>query len=356
MKPPPDARVSVVSQINPRGTFPAGGWDARSGRRNDSRKENYAGGNQPGEPEADAPLGNLAFTDVNGYISQVVAWEAHLRIITGRDYYDVGLGVGQDDRIVFVRKKDAWLTRDRAAAVGIGLPQARLEVLPGKDGSPRGGRIWSGMGLPAGRQRPIVGPSGFSYAFAPVSVILRGRRRNGMRMLAAGPGNLKGKPGCPVSRSEIRHFWSWEALLECAAAEEISVRWRHPSGFRRRAPDMRAGEQDASGAADYFAERRVPPVAMDFLVSEGITLLTWGSGAGQPDGPKDDWRVDGDDLKDMEFYRVLDPFQAYQEIAQWVGGVLPGRGAPIVEITDSGVLAAKHGFDRWSFRKPPAGG
>ena len=57
-------------------------------------------------------------------------------------------------------------------------------------------------------------------------------------------------------------------------------------------------------------------------------------------------------LKDYEFYKIFDAFQAFQEISMFMGGVL-GRGEKeIVEVEDKYKIT-QHGFDKWSFRKEP---
>jgi len=57
-------------------------------------------------------------------------------------------------------------------------------------------------------------------------------------------------------------------------------------------------------------------------------------------------------LKDYEFYKVFDSFQAFQEISMFMGGVL-GRGEKeIIEVEDKYKIT-QHGFDKWSFRKEP---
>lgn len=55
-------------------------------------------------------------------------------------------------------------------------------------------------------------------------------------------------------------------------------------------------------------------------------------------------------LKDMEFYRVTDPFTAFQELSMYISGVMGGRSPRMVEISNDDRIA-KHGFDKWSFRK-----
>ncbi len=63
--------------------------------------------------------------------------------------------------------------------------------------------------------------------------------------------------------------------------------------------------------------------------------------------------VNGDFLKLFKFYRVLDASTAHMEIANYVGGVLPGAANPMVEISDESKIV-KHGHDlKVSFRNMP---
>jgi hypothetical protein len=56
-------------------------------------------------------------------------------------------------------------------------------------------------------------------------------------------------------------------------------------------------------------------------------------------------------LKAFNFHRVMDQFACWQEISMWIGGVMPGRQSPMVEISDTSKIA-KHGFDPvMGFRK-----
>jgi hypothetical protein len=57
-------------------------------------------------------------------------------------------------------------------------------------------------------------------------------------------------------------------------------------------------------------------------------------------------------LKDYEFYKVFDAFQAFQEISMFIGGVLGNREKDIVVVADKYKIE-QHGFDKWSFRKEP---
>ena len=56
-------------------------------------------------------------------------------------------------------------------------------------------------------------------------------------------------------------------------------------------------------------------------------------------------------LKDMQFYRLVDPYTAFQEIQMYLGGMAsPEKLIPPI---DDKTLAAAKGFDKWSFRKEP---
>lgn len=55
-------------------------------------------------------------------------------------------------------------------------------------------------------------------------------------------------------------------------------------------------------------------------------------------------------LKEYEFYKVFDAFQAFQEIQMFISGVLGSNEKNIVEVEDKYKIT-QHGFDKWSFRK-----
>ena len=56
-------------------------------------------------------------------------------------------------------------------------------------------------------------------------------------------------------------------------------------------------------------------------------------------------------LKDVEFYRVMDPYTAFQDLAMYWGGMAQDN-RPIPAVSDKDMVTAK-GFDKWSFRKEP---
>lgn len=57
-------------------------------------------------------------------------------------------------------------------------------------------------------------------------------------------------------------------------------------------------------------------------------------------------------LRQYNFQRVKDPFTAFQDIQSFLSGVMGNTEREIITV-DNDTRIAKHGFDKWSFRKPP---
>ena len=58
-------------------------------------------------------------------------------------------------------------------------------------------------------------------------------------------------------------------------------------------------------------------------------------------------------LKEFEFYKVIDAFTAFTELQMFISGVLGTGEKEIIEIEDKYKIK-KHGFDKWSFRREPS--
>lgn len=57
-------------------------------------------------------------------------------------------------------------------------------------------------------------------------------------------------------------------------------------------------------------------------------------------------------LADIKFFKVKDVFTTYQDLGQFISGVLGGQCPITVELSDK-IRSQKHGFNEWSFRTPP---
>ena len=114
--------------------------------------------------------------------------------------------------------------------------------------------------------------------------------------------------------------------------------------------------------ATYDPARRFQPPTLpaDLHVAYGVPLWLYATNftpaacralAGPP-GPR---LFLNPSLQELEFFRVCDAYQAYQQISQFVGGVLQQPAAPTAQASDADRLR-KHGFDqKRSFRKMPRG-
>jgi len=57
-------------------------------------------------------------------------------------------------------------------------------------------------------------------------------------------------------------------------------------------------------------------------------------------------------LKEYSFHKVKDPFSAHQDLVQYISSFLHQPENPMVQISDQDKIA-KHGFNKFSFRKEP---
>ena len=58
-------------------------------------------------------------------------------------------------------------------------------------------------------------------------------------------------------------------------------------------------------------------------------------------------------LSEYKFFRVKDAFTAFQELSQYIGGVIGVHPDPVGDIADKDMRDAK-GFDEWSFKRRPS--
>ena len=280
-------------------------------------------------------------------------------IVGGKDYYDSGLAYGVDESVVFVRTGRKLLDYEAGflrefqwwgSAPGISIPE--------KSKARRAERsVWQDREY--GARVTSWWHEGTSYYAEGVQVILCGRYYGGVRIRSYKP-----PYGAPTryeyerihtpshwnsSDWKTETFWDQNSasrfLAKCGAQLENSR-----GKFRGDRPESRA-----------FYRAALPQHLVDKMVEARITVATrCSSDCEQVKAPGERysnwygvWRVDDDTLKNVTFAKVLDPVTCFQEIEMWVGGVLPKPGNPMVEITDDKIKAAKHGMDKWSFRRMP---
>lgn len=244
-----------------------------------------------------------------------------MRIIGGHDFYDTAFAYGRDTTLVYERAslEKAAITPIRDVPLRPALSQQFAIRL-----------------TDAGRQRVTAN-------FSPFVVWFAGKRYGAIELAISGYG-LNGRHRLDYS-SETEVFWTSEAFREAAGKHDLHIRGRgvvQEGGIR---------QFDLATLPDFFADEGTAE-ERDWLIENGHAIArqvrSWTI------GDRDGWVFDCDGLKEIAFAKVLDPFAAFQELSMYLGGVLARPGPEMVEIRDEKSVVAKKGFDRWSFRKPPA--
>lgn len=238
-----------------------------------------------------------------------------MRIVGGKDYYDGALALGRDEDLVFVRNKHSTARTVPPETVPLRSVPRRFRLLEAD------GRGWS-QGVESHSHE------GIDYLIHGIGVWFAGKRYPGVRIQER---SSRWSVGPEVSRT-IWRFEEAERFLNSIGL------------YMPRKPSIAA-----TVMRDFF-EREDSPAETSWLIENGVAIAIWHV---EPYGDGDGWRFNTDGLKEIGFARVLDPYTAFQELSMFVGGVMARPGNPIVRITDDEVLAGKHGFDKWSFRKMP---
>lgn len=244
-----------------------------------------------------------------------------MRILGGHDYYDTALAFGRDETLVFVRSPSEKARQVKESEAGL---------------------------RPAPEGAITFGSSDFirntthlhdnvEYTIYPRIVWFAGRRHGGMQVTRYGRGFKSGS-------MEDLWFWDADRFSEFLASIEASL--REP----RKGRDPDASINTASVEAFFSDPGREAEVS--WLVDQRISIAIsemdrWTRSENAC------WRIDGDGLKDIHFQRRVTPYEAFQMLSQWVGGVLPRNGAEMVVIKDEKTMLSKHGMDKWSFKTPP---
>jgi hypothetical protein len=235
-----------------------------------------------------------------------------MRIISDfHDYYDVVQATGQDQTLIYHRKREE-------VSVSI-YPLPVLKLPPWRN--------WQDNRETQIRQH-IVGFCGKIY---PVVVLTQADSR---------------KPVICHNMDEVdsfvRDFCHKRQIAEYHAETKPPWRRRGWVSYRFSRSTFEKHFMECAEKRDAFSglfiEKRCP-------VWIGTVLeYSWRRCAGKI--------VYNGSLKELEFYRLVDTYTAFQEIAMFLGGLaVPLKEIPTVP---DKVMVGIKGFDQWSFRKPPA--
>lgn len=243
-----------------------------------------------------------------------------MRIIVGNDYYDNVMSYGHDDHVTFVREKDHTVLMED---IILRRNYISFYAQPVKKSDVRRFTYANVFYVKDTR-----------YDIRPICVIFCGKRYSGVKVTCSDDVNSW-------------FFWDFEKFQEF-----LNDRGHYLNSSRRpSAWDLRSKDGEIRYySEEYFEVRECFKEEMDYLIANRITIMS-NDGDTIKDYRGEFWRINPYNLKDMQFYKAVDAYTAFQEIEMWIGGILPAQGNPMVVITDDKVKAEKHGFDKWSFRR-----
>lgn len=268
------------------------------------------------------------------------------------DYYDSAMALGHEASVIFSRSQQIELPyREQGWGADLGRLARELcqhaPVAPALDGPARARitDLWRPLAQrfeqaplyqhARARSHPPYGYESFACA-QPMLILLAG----------------KAYPSYAVKSHDdaIRIAYSFQELAEFGALAQIP-------GHEQREYGVKAGPAKPFERARAFFEQSPSDALSALLVAQRAPLaLAWGARA-RP-RPRSDLAAElglllrNPRLGDVEFGKRMDAYSVFQELEMFIGGVLPQSGAPTVELTDKDLIA-KHGFNHWSFRKPP---
>lgn len=235
-----------------------------------------------------------------------------MRIIGGHDYYDSALAYGRDDDIMFVRDACQFMHKDTPL-------EWPIETIFSYNGRQEryADRYYHVVDKTTRYTRPLV-------------LYICGVRYFGVEIYDL-YGDFK----------EV--FWSYDKLAEYAAKHKLKIidnskwSWRPEPSLEQRWTMKTTKEQ------------------LDWLIENRVAIAIGGYENHEFRDPKDRmvWYCNDaktHSLRSLQFQKVMDPFTLFQELSMFVSN-LPKDGPLMVQITDPDIKIAKHGFDKWSFRR-----
>lgn len=250
-------------------------------------------------------------------------------IIGGKDYYDSARAYGEDPTLVFVRTNDNTVEKLVKLPIDGYIPfsiRTRGLYLA------KGYRYKVHLGINRISDNLYWKRSGNEINVGDLTVILCGKLYRGLRF--RGP-----------NTDQI--IWSYKSLVDYLDQRDWEI-----------APSHRGATVTDHSVRQYFEVQEIATPKLTELIDIGVVVAIsdnienyyrWGRTNDA------EWRVNTDGLKALNFAKVLDPYQAYQELAMYVGGVLPRQPNPMIELQGEEIMTAKHGFhETYAFRKQPS--
>jgi len=90
-----------------------------------------------------------------------------------------------------------------------------------------------------------------------------------------------------------------------------------------------------------------------YMIEKKISILTFTDYTGYSFRKRVSITINGDNLKEFQLYKILNGYDVHSKLSHWVGNVLL-TSYQMRDIPSDETKIAKHGFDKYSFRKQKA--
>ena len=236
-----------------------------------------------------------------------------------KDYYDIGMGQGTQDDIVFERKTVSSIVKYEEFKKFTSLELLAIKMYKHLHAISRNFHV---------DNRFNVSP--FMVAFCgKVYPGIRVERKNTHTFIE------------PEENIDS-YFYDLESVEACLQKQKVSLKDAKTSRW-----DELFGKSDIKDLNELFKMTGSTQFENDLLNNKIVTAVV--SSFLNNEGYHFTSNLP---LKEVEFFKKFDPWQAYQELSMYIGGVIAPESKPMIKIEDKYKIM-EHGFDKMSFRKAP---
>lgn len=273
-----------------------------------------------------------------------------MRIIGGRDYYDVTMGVGFDDGLIykrnhFYRMSEFLHAENNKNSKIVKKKDDFQNCVVNIESNPSFSCLTENRikfecrekKKKYGIRSPFKSKSNDEIVLSRVVHWFCGRRYRGVR----------------VRFKESNVFWSYESLKKFLS--ENILNWNENYEIYTYENWFSGDKIEIEKYFEISEDKDVMNLIIEFgLVSIVEDGFLTNKIFDEDRWSKRNWIINADILSDIEFFKVMDSQRTFQEIEMFIGNVLVnGNNKDMVGISDADRIS-QHGFDNWSFRKMPS--
>lgn len=240
------------------------------------------------------------------------------------DYYDSVMGYGQDLTTTFVRKAEE-----------VPKDSPLVNVLSSRDQFNRVGHMASRHPVPVEKCKlPYKWMSAHTFR-----VYFCGKTYRGVRVC------FDEKKDFFAPSYKDHYAYDFEDLSQFLQTHGLLVKDICRGYFSR--------EHEALKNLQFFLEKQGTDELMEQLIKHRVVIARYTDSRWNADGRywAEHWETNGS-LAEVKFFKVVDPYTAFQELDMYLSGVLGQQAREVVNISDKDRIHQR-GFDDYSFRKLP---